>query len=165
MISAPDIYLAAKTEKKALMDSLEEDMRELYITTSTKMNYNADNLDVQVIHDAGSMVVKEKLIQSKAPVHNGSFETNEENEAFLQAVFDTKDNIHEILKVLRRFGKPEIYLWTPSQESREREPSRCVQLGFGHGGLDVDAFYGLGYVNGLSRGVTLGLANQHEQNT
>ncbi len=60
MISAPDIY---KAENKELIESLKEDFEESWEVTSTRIIYNKDNLNAEIIHDADSNVVKPKSLE------------------------------------------------------------------------------------------------------
>ena len=116
MISASDIYRAAKQENKSIIESLKEDFKESWEVTSTRIIYNKNNLNAEIIHDADSTIVKPKKYKVKVPVLSGDFKQDSKTEKYLQALFDTKDNIDKILKVLKKFGKDKkIKLWTPSQ--------------------------------------------------
>ena len=159
MISAPNIY---KTENKAIIESLKEDFKESWEVTSTRIIYNKDNLNAEIIHDAESNIAKPKKYQVKIPVLDGDFKQDSEIEKYLQALFDTKDSFDKILKVLKKFGKnKKLRLWTPSQSSRKDQRIRSVELyfngfvGFGVGG-DV-WFVGS---RGLSRGVIMDSAKR-----
>ncbi len=162
MISAPDIYKIAKKENKAIIESLKKDFEDSWEVTSTRIIYNKDNLNAEIIHDAESKVVKSKKCKIKIPVLDGDFEENKETEKYLQALFDTKDNIDKILKTLKKFGKDrKIRLWTPSQSNRKKRQVRSVDLYFGNFGrfvVDGDSWF----VNnsGLSRGVIIDSAKQ-----
>ncbi len=162
MISAPDIYRAAKQENKAILESLKEDFEENWEVTSTRIIYNKDNLNAEIIHDADSNMTKPKKYKIKIPVSDGDFKQDSETEKYLQALFDTKDSFDKILKVLKKFGKnKKLRLWTPSQSSRKDQRIRSVELyfngfvGFGVGG-DV-WFVGS---RGLSRGVIMDSAKR-----
>ena len=162
MISAPDIYQTAKKENKAIMRSLEKDFEDKWEVTSTRITYNKNNLKAEIIHDVKSNIVKPKKYKVKVPVLDGSFKQDKETEKYLQALFDTKDSINKILKVLKKFGKDrEIRLWTPDQDSRKDKQVRSVGLCFYvFGRFDVggDGWFGNGV--GLSRGVILDSAKQ-----
>ena len=113
MISASDIY---KATKKEIIESLKKDFEDNWEVTSTRIIYNKKNLQAEIIHDADSKIAKPKKYKVKVPVLNGNFEENKETEKYLQAIFDTKDNIDKILKTLKKFGKDKkIRFWTPPQ--------------------------------------------------
>ena len=158
MVSAPDIYRATN---KALIENLKEDFEEDWETTSTRIIYNKDNLNAEIIHDADSKIAKPNKYKVKVPILNGNFEENKETEKYLQALFDTKDNIDKILKTLKKFGKDKkIRLWTPDQSSRETKPIRSVGLCFGDFvWFNVDGGWCDGIV-GCSRGVIIDSAKQ-----
>ena len=102
MISAPDIY---KAVNKELIESLKEDFKEDWEVTSTRIIYNKDNLNAEIIHNVDSKIVKSKKYKVKIPILNGKFEENKETEKYLQALFDTKDSLDKILKTLKKFRK------------------------------------------------------------
>ena len=58
MISAPDIYKAAKQESKGIINSLRKDFNDYWLITSTRIIYNKKNLKAEIIHDADSNIVK-----------------------------------------------------------------------------------------------------------
>ena len=160
MISAPDIY---KAENKELIESLKEDFEEGWIVTSTRIIYDKKNLNAEIIHDVDSKIARPKKYKVKIPKLSGSFKQDSETEKYLQALFDTKDNIDKILKTLKKFGKDkELRFWTPSQSSRESKQVRSVVLcfgyfgGFGVGGCDWFDYSGVG----LSLGVIIDSAKQ-----
>ena len=70
MISAPDIYKAAKKE---IIESLKEDFKEDWEVTSTRIIYNKKNLNAEIIHDVDSKIVRPKKYQVKIPEFNGDF--------------------------------------------------------------------------------------------
>ena len=138
MISTPDIYKTAKQENKTIIESLKEDFKESWEVTSTRIIYNKNNLNAEIIHDADSKIVKPKKYKVKVPVLSGDFKQDSETENYLQALFDTKDSLDKIIKVLKKFDKNrELRLWTPSQSSRESKQVRSVDLIFN----DFDRFY------------------------
>ena len=165
MISAPDIYKVAKQENKTIIESLKKDFKESYEITSTRIIYNEDNLNAEIIHDADSKIVKSKKYKVEIPDLSGSFKEDSDVEKYLQALFDTKDSLDKILEVLKKFGKErELRLWTPSQSSRRDKQVRSVELGF----FDffdwfvVDGYGWFGYV-GFSRGVIINSAKQSKK--
>lgn len=158
MVSAPDIYRAVNKE---LIESLKGDFEDDWEVTSTRIIYNKDNLNAEIIHDADSKITKPKQYKVKVPVLNGNFEENKETEKYLQALFDTKDSLDKILKTLKKFGKDrKIRLWTPTQSQRKDKQVRSVGLYFGDFGrfyVDGDWFDSSG---GYSRGVIIDSAKQ-----
>ncbi len=158
MISAPDIY---KATNKELIESLKEDFKEDWEVTSSRIIYNKDNLNAEIIHDADIKVVKPKKYKVKVPILRGDFEENKETEKYLQALFDTKDNLDKILKTLRKFEKDrKIRLWTPNQSDRKSRPVRSVVLYFDDfGGFIVNGVW-FGDSEGFSRGVIVDSAKQ-----
>jgi len=161
MISAPDIYWAAKFGTDKLIQSLAKDLKDSVIISSSRIVYDTKSFLAEIIHDAESNVVKSKSFKVEVPYIMGIAENNPNNEAFLQTLFETKDSFDEIVNNLKRFDKDKIlYLWTPSLESRASRPVRAVTLCFGYfGRFDV----GGGWVddgNGLSRGVLVKSAKQ-----
>jgi len=164
MISTPDIYRVAKEEKKGLIESLQKDFKDKWIVTSTRIVYNKDNLDAKIIHDIGSTIVKSKKYNLEVPVYDGELvKENSETEAYLQTLFDTKDNLAEILKVMKRFGEDrKLYLWTPSQSSRASKQVRSVVLYWFDlfGRFDVVGVNWFGDDCGFSRGVVVESAKQ-----
>ncbi len=162
MISASDIYKIAKKENKAIIGSLKEDFEESWEVTSTRIIYNKDNLNAEIIHDVDSKIATPKKYKVKIPVFDGDFEENKETEKYLQALFDTKDSIDKILKVLKKFGKDKkLRLWTPDQSSRLRKQVRSVVLYFnGFDRFSVDGGNWFGGSEGLSRGVIIASAEQ-----
>ena len=85
MISAPDIY---KVKNKEIIGSLKEDFKDGWEVTSTRIIYNKDNLNAEIIHDADSKIAKPNKYKVKVPILNGNFEENKETEKYLQALFD-----------------------------------------------------------------------------
>ena len=131
MISTLDIYRAAKQENKTIIESLKEDFKESWEVTSVRIIYNKNNLNAEIIHDADSTIVKPKKYKVKVPVLSGDFKQDSETENYLQALFDTKDSLDKIIKVLKKFDKNrELRLWTPSQSSRAEKQVRSVVLYF-----------------------------------
>ncbi len=161
-ISAPDIYTVAKKGNKTIIESLKKDFKKSWEVTSTRIKYNKDNLNAEIIHDAESNIVKPKKYKVKVPVLSGDLKQDSETEKYLQALFDTKDSIDKILKVLKKFGKnKQLRIWTPSQSSRKSKPVRSVDLYFVDFGRFVVYAYGwFDYGNGLSRGVIVNSAKQ-----
>ena len=165
MISAPNLYQTAKTGNKTLMESLNQDLKDGVIITSSQIRYNKKTLFAEIIHNVESKYAKIKKYKVKVPILNGNFEENKETEKYLQALFDTKDNLDKILKTLKKFGKDKkIRLWTPDQSSRERKPVRSVGLCFDDfDGFSVDGDDWFDVSGGLSRGVIIDSAKQSKK--
>jgi len=163
MISAPDIYQTAKKEDKTLMESLKQDFKDSWVVTSTRIIYNKEDLNAEIIHDFDSKIVKEKRFNVKINEYREIIKEDSETEAYLQALFDTKDDINTIIKVIKRFdNQKNIYLLTPSQSSRADRPIRSVRLYFYFDGFYVDGGSWIGnYGGGLSRGVLVSSAKQN----
>ncbi len=159
MISAPDIY---KVKNKAIIESLKKDFDDNWEITSTRIIYNKKNLNAEIIHNAESSIIKPKKYKVKVPILSGDFEQDKETEKYLQALFDTKDSIDKIIKVLKKFGKnKKIRLWTPSQSDRKSRPIRSVELFFGSfDWFGVNGGSWFDYNDGLSRGVIIDSAKQ-----
>ncbi len=162
MISAPNIYQTAKTGNKAIIESLNQDLKEVGIMTSSQIRYNKKTLFAEITHNVGSKFAKIKKYEVEIPVFNGDFEENKKTEKYLQAQFDTKDSIDTILKVLKKFGQDrKLRLWTLDQSSRKNKPIRSVVLCFdSFGGFDVVGGIWFGDDIGLSRGVIIDSAKQ-----
>ena len=165
MISAPDIYKVAKKENKAIIESLNQDFKEDWEVTSTRVVYNKKNLNAEIIHDIDSKIAKPKKYKVNVPILNGNFEENKETEKYLQALFDTKNNLDKILKTLKKFGKDKkIRLWTPNQHDRKKRQVRSVGLccdGFGR--FVVCGVFWFGGSEGFSRGVIIDSAKQSKK--
>ncbi|KKL77070.1 hypothetical protein LCGC14_2038540 [marine sediment metagenome] len=159
MISAPDIY---KVTNKEIIESLNKDFKENWEVTSTRIIYNKDNPNAEIIHNVESNVVKPNKYKIKVPVLDGDFKQDSEIEKYLQALFDTKDSIDKILKVLKKFGKDrKLRLWTPSQSSRKDKQVRSVVFFFGgFGRFGVGGYGWFVDVVGFSRGVIVDSAKQ-----
>ena len=162
MISTPNIYRATNKE---LIESLKKDFEDSLEVTSTRIIYDKDNLNAEIIHDVDSKVVKPKKCKVKIPILDGDFEENKETEKYLQALFDTKDNIGKILKTLKKFGKDKkLRLWTPNQSNRKERPIRSVVLDFsGFVRFFVGGDFWFVSFGGLSRGVIIDSAKQSKK--
>ncbi len=134
--SVADVYRAGKADNEDLIQSLGVDFDEDYIVTSTRIDYNADDLDALVTHYFGSTVATpiqtnlkiadyssgitlNKLLKSKRGLH------------FMQTLINANDDAKEIERVWKNVtGKSatETNIWTPNQESRESYSTRAVFL-------------------------------------
>ena len=159
MISAPNIY---RVINKELIESLKKDFDDDWEVTSTRIIYNNKTLQAEIIHDVDSKVVKPKKYKVKVPILRGDFEENKETEKYLQALFDTKDNLDKILKTLKKFGKDKkIRLWTPNQSDRKNRSVRSVGLYFDvFDRFDVVGGSWFDSSGGYSRGVIIDSAKQ-----
>ncbi len=170
--SAPDLYQVFKQlktrgdEAKTLADSLKEDFKKSWIVTSTRLIYQPDNYNAKIIHNYGnknSSLVKE--VDIKVPEYLGVLIADKTNDedclAYLKALFDTKDDIEEIISVLEYTSdksREKIKLWTPPLESstyltRKQYLERAVRVYYDDGEFLVVGCGLVGYYSGHSRGV------------
>lgn len=155
MISAPDIYTVFKEGKdKKLMESLREDMLQSIIVTSTRVKFDNETLKAKIIHDFGSIVVSQKEIEVEIPGYSGYPDKDEKLEKFFQVLYDTQDQLSDILAVLKSVD-PSKKLWnyTPSQLSRRNTPERAVWLCFVDDDFIVYCNNWIDDLSGGSRGV------------
>jgi hypothetical protein len=145
MISAPDCYKAIKEGK---IESIKQAL-EHYLITSSRI----DQKNQQIIHYAESKW--EYKINVKIPNLSGNFQENKETEAYLQALFNTEDNLETILKVLKSSGKEIIRLWTSSDTTS----IRAVVLFFNGVRFVIYGDYYFSYV-GFSHSVSIDSAKQ-----
>ncbi|MCX6707171.1 MAG: hypothetical protein NT001_03445 [Candidatus Woesearchaeota archaeon] len=157
MISAPDVYNLVQESSTEAIESLRTDFRDMWLVTSTRIIYSKDNLKATIIHDADSIATKPKEYKNiLIPEMSGDFREDKQTEAYLQALFGTKDNIKKILAALKEIsGKDTIRLWTPSQHSRSEQQIRSVCLNFDD--LGRFSVYGVSWFDdydGCSHGVS-----------
>jgi len=169
MVSMPDIYFAAKTEDDDLIENLQKDFQEDWIVTSTRIQYNAKNLESKIIHYYGSNIVEPQESELIIPSFQGvSLETAistginaEQGLNFIQILFGTQDGAEEIIKNLEKLSgkkKDKIKIWTPPLKSdnyttRAEQPERAACVGFNVDYFDVLCLIDL-YDCGRSRGVS-----------
>lgn len=181
MISAPDIYRAVSGPKE-ILESIREDFEKKWIVTSTRLSWNPNDFvmkltnpkDVRakITHNFGSTVVKPTELQVIIPAYsNGATLTralkSQETVAYLQALFQTKDNAGKIAETLEHLSQrnlDEILIWTPSQYYRRDYPERAVEFFFFD---NYDRFYVNGkpvfdgIIGGRSRGVSVNPSSEH----
>ena len=171
--SAPDLYQFFKQlrtkgdEAKTLVDSLREDFKESWIMTSTRLIYQPNNYNAKIIHNYGNKnpaLIKEMDI--KVPEYLGVLIADKTNDedclTYLKALFDTKDDIEEIISVLEYISdksRKKIKLWTPPLENntyyiRKQHPERAVWLCFYDDEFHVNGNSHVGINLGRSRGVS-----------
>lgn len=98
-----------------------------------------------------------KHIKVRIPVIQYSFEENAETEAYLQALFDTADDIKTIKANLDKFSdNRDLWFYTPSQSYRADRPVRSFRLGFGDSGFGL---FGDGWFDD-SGGVSFGVLSR-----
>ncbi len=161
MISAPDLYLAGKSVDKNLIKSLQKDFNESYIMTGTQIHYNPTNLEGEIIHYAGSNIVKPVVMQKiKIPIYGRTSLADALKDPYcvdyLQALFNTKNNkisICETLLALSGKTDTSTYLWTPDQSSRASTPVRVVWFDYLNGVFHVCGLSDPDDGSGRSRGV------------
>lgn len=160
MVSAPDIYRAIKEKDTQVIESLKKDFIDDWEVTSTRIEYSKDSLKAKIIHDADSLIVKPLAYEVEIPYYDGEAKEDEPTEKYLQALFDTKDKIKEILSVLKSIDTSrKIYLWTPNQSNRKDVPLRAVGLCFDGDRFVVNGGW-VGNNGGVSRGVSVVSAKQ-----
>ncbi len=157
MASAPDVYQAGKSGSNKLLRGLREDF-ELGVVTSTRIEYNPDDLHARITHYVGSRV--KNPVQSRGivvPVYlNESIERvlrEEEGLLYLQTLFNTNDKAEEIVDILENLRKKEDNrIWTLDQEDRRdyMEGATFFLSGCGEFLIVGDAL--VGGLNGRSRG-------------
>src|SRR5208337_3889309 len=119
MITAPDIYRAGK-ENSNVCESLREDFNYRWVATGTTILYNKDSFSGRVIHNFSSIVAKPIDISvSEIPVYQSQQikkVVEGKGLAYVQALFNTKDNANEIISTLEKIsqtGAEDICFWTP----------------------------------------------------
>lgn len=162
MVSAPDIYRVGKGGQEKLVESLREDFDKRWETTSTRISYSPDTLNAKVIHNYGSTVVQPHEKQLIVPVYTDTTLDSvlgiSQGVKYLRTLFDTNDNDKSIAQALTALsGKNvrDIYVWTPTQESRAQKTERAVGFDFGRDGFRVNGDFWVGGYVGRSRGVSV----------
>ena len=148
MVSMPDLYEAGKSADDSLIESLRKDLKESWIISSTRIQYEKDSLEAAIIHYFNSTVIAPNEKKVIIPIYNGtvldSILPAEHGLAFLQALFNTDDNAEEIKNTLYRLsGKPsnKTKVWTPDQNSRKNNPERAAGLYYSDSDLRVSGDY------------------------
>ncbi|PIR40214.1 MAG: hypothetical protein COV33_01000 [Candidatus Zambryskibacteria bacterium CG10_big_fil_rev_8_21_14_0_10_34_34] len=152
MISAPDVYRAAKIGSDELVRKLKEDFSQsrpsnkydtrIGLVTSTRIVYNAHNQEATITHNTGSSIVEPQEYKVMIPhyFHKREYEVlrSEGGLAFLRALFDTNDRPGVIEEVLIRLsGKSrEMFagypvcegtkIWTPKVDGEWLSQSREI---------------------------------------
>ena len=155
MISAVDVYGKGKSAPDEVLQSLRKDL----LVSSTRNSYSGDDLSGIVTQNYGSGVVAPSRRNVLViPVYNGTplaqaLETKEGLD-YLQALFDTTDDRDAITGTLENLSgrsADNIFLWTPSQDSRKKYPERAVRFGGGGDRFLVGGsrFGGLGRSRGV----------------
>ncbi len=168
MISLPDVFKLLNNREA--LESLRKDFKDHYLTTSTRIVYDPDNLSAEVIHHTNSTITKQKVIKLKeVPVYNPTYLNKlVETDAgltYLKALIDndkaTKEQITDLFTTLSGKEANKIRLWTPTQSERSNKQVRSVDLCFGYfGWWCVFAGGWLGYFGGFSHGVIINSAKQ-----
>jgi hypothetical protein len=145
---------------------MKQDCIDNYLVLSDRINYK-DNLMVEVIHDADSKLVTQKIQEVKMPLYLGDeIKADPETEKALQAVLGTEDKISVIIDKLKKFGENRtLRLWTPSEGNRKSTPQRAVGLYFSVGefGVGCSRYIDGWDDDGCSRGVINSAAKQQSK--
>jgi hypothetical protein len=166
MASAPDFYAAIKRCDDDLIAGLREDF-DNWLTLSTRLSYNPDNLRGKIIHYHGSSLIEPIESELVIPVFKDtpikeaivSGQHAEEGLSYLQTYFGTQDSAWIIIKALEKVSgksKNNIKIWTANiygNYTRVSHPERAAFIGFSGLNLFVG---GLFYDDGRSRGVKTG---------
>jgi len=140
---------------KEFFKTLNKEMVYSFFLSGTRIEYK-DNLMATITPHKG------QSITIKIPELNGEFdENNEEQVNYLKALFG--ENAVSLVKDLAKGNT--IYLWTPSQESRNNYPKRAVRLFFDRDGFDINGdYYFFGINRGYSHSVSIESAKQSKIN-
>lgn len=174
MVSMPDIYLAEKSGNQNLLDSLRKDFKDTWIVSSTRIKYTGNNARIIHYFNQGKLI---KPIEHNIVVPdyynngNGTYLNAVPNvlecEAYLQALFETKDNISQIQNVLEKLSNykaDKTKLWTPSMDDRNKNVERVSGFGYGSGVFRVNGSGSLLGGSGRSRGVRISAAGAELEN-
>ena len=162
MISAPDVLKLTEENNLIAIESLRKDFKDMWLVTSTQIQFNTQDLSATIIQNAGSNVVKPKETKLKSvPIYRGEklkeVINTTEGLAFLRAIFDTNitaDKIIQFLESISNKDLSKIRIWTPTQSGRKDKQIRSVCLDFGvFGRFYVGASGWFDDGNGCSRGV------------
>lgn len=131
MISAPDVYRAI-TEQPEVLEALRKSFRGFKVlVTSTHITYDENDLSATITHDHQSTIVRPKSVNLKEIRDLSGDDFDQNDELYLQSLFDTKDKFDVIMNNLKILGENRaIRLWTPTQDSRNDYPERSVRLYF-----------------------------------
>ncbi len=170
MVSVAHLFQIYKEKNFEEFENLKPDFKKRWLTTSTRIIYNKENLSAKLIHNVNSRVTKEITIELKnLPVYQPTYIKDllktEEGLEFLRALINDKntkeETIIDFFKTLSGKEENKIRLWTPTQSERESRPIRSVDLVFGDlGRFVVSANDWFGDYDGFSRGVIINSAKQ-----
>ncbi len=159
MISAPDLYGAGKSEDSEILKSLQKDLKESWIVTSTRIHYE-DGLEGTITHYFGSDVISPHEKRVVIPYYDGKnlgdVLGDEQGLKYLQTLFNTDDNSDNIKKTLKKLSNKatsKTRIWTPDQGSRKSISDRAVRLCYSADGFLVNGYSLVDNSNGHSRGV------------
>lgn len=133
--SAPELYALGKIKK------YEKEL--LFLKTSTKVKFNDKNLAGIIKDDDSERGAAIPILNIKS-ITLLKYKYNFIPEKFLQKLFNTEDNLEEIVKTLARLGNiedpKEIIISTPKREYRKEKPDRYVGIYFGKKILHIDLY-------------------------
>ena len=130
--SAAELYQLGKTEKFG--------KQQFSLKTSTQVKFNSQNL---------LGIIKDENSERRAAIPVFNIKSIKElkvdvYEKFLQRLFDTNDDLEEIVKILARLGNiessSEIIISTPKQHYRKEKPDRYVGIYFGKKIIHIDLY-------------------------
>jgi hypothetical protein len=127
MMTLPDLYSMLDSLTSEQLSSLRKDMRERVIVFS-KVKFNGDKVSV------------DGRVPIACPMYDG-VPINNVHETILQYFFNTNDKKDVIISKLLRFSRKEVqnmYLWTPSLDSRKAYPRRTSWLGCGNDNFSLN---------------------------
>ncbi|MEK6936816.1 MAG: hypothetical protein AABW58_01970 [Nanoarchaeota archaeon] len=132
--SSAELYELGKSEKFG---------RELFLRTTTQVRFNDKNL-LGVLKDSNLERRVGVPILNIRKVNSLKNEYYTLAEKFLQTLFQTEDNLEEIVKTLAKLGNiensNEIIISTPKREYRKAKPDRYVGIYFGKKMLHIDLY-------------------------
>ena len=163
MMSAPDMYLAGKTDSRALLISLQEDFKK-GIITSTRVVYDADDFDTRFIHNHGSAVSKpthgSAVVPFQSYVSLSKILETKEGLRYMRALFNTQDSAQDITRALEKLSlriSDKIVVFTPSQSGRKNGNEVAAHFIYDLDTFTIDLlsaqcdYYGKGIAHGVTK--------------
>jgi len=176
--SMADIYqvfkqiVEAPEKHESLLASVRRNFCKVSLLSSTRIKYNPNDENAQIIHNYGSKMQKEPIELEIPVLYPGkriATELNGKGIAFLQALLYTDDSKKEIVGVLSRIGDvphEKLILCTPPLDNggdsmRSKLSKRGVSLSYFAGDFHVFADGNPGRILGRSRAVILPAENNN----
>lgn len=134
MVAMSDLYNAGKNATPEVIQSLRRDFQKSWVISSTRINYELNNLEAAITHYFGSKIVSPEEVKVVVPDYSNSptldqVLSNEEGLKYLQALFNTSDDTEAIKRTLKRLSGKDgenTVLWTPNQYNRIKYQDRVV---------------------------------------